>query len=92
MIPPEQFARRVETLWGFSSFGGDIVGPPREWLERTTNLARFTEPGQCGHFAPFEVPALYAQELGDFFVRSCRRRHPLRARRRFPTSRSGIRL
>ena len=68
LIPPEQLARRVETPSGFSIFAGDIVRPPRAWLERTTNLARFSEPGQGGHFAPFEVPELYAQELRDFFA------------------------
>ena len=66
-IPPAQLARRVEVPSGFSLFAGDILRPPRAWLERTTNLVRFTEPARGGHFAPFEQPELYAAELRDFF-------------------------
>jgi len=66
-IPPAQLARRVEVPSGFSLFRGDIVRPPRAWLERTTNLARVTEPERGGHFSAFEEPELYAQELREFF-------------------------
>ncbi|MFD1713147.1 epoxide hydrolase family protein [Amnibacterium flavum] len=66
-IPPEQLARRTEVPTGFSIFQGDIVRAPLPWLERSTNLARATEPARGGHFAPFEEPELYAQELRDFF-------------------------
>ena len=66
-IPPAQLARRVEVPSGFSIFAGDIVRPPRAWLERSTNLARATEPLRGGHFAAFEEPESYAQELREFF-------------------------
>jgi pimeloyl-ACP methyl ester carboxylesterase len=66
-IPPAQHARRVEVPSGFSLFSGDIVRPPRAWLERTTNAVRVTEPARGGHFAPFEEPELYAEELRAFF-------------------------
>ncbi len=66
-IPPAQLARRVEVPSGFSLFAGDVVLPPRAWLERTTNLVRVTEPARGGHFAPFEEPELYAEELREFF-------------------------
>ena len=39
-MPPAQLARRVEVPSGFSLFPGDIVRPPRAWLERTANVAR----------------------------------------------------
>jgi hypothetical protein len=29
---------------GFSLFRGDVVRPPRAWLERTANVVRVTEP------------------------------------------------
>jgi len=67
VIPPEQLARRVEVPSGFSLFPGDIVRPPRAWLERSTNLVRESYPEHGGHFAPIEQPELYAQELRDFF-------------------------
>jgi len=66
-IPPAQLARRVEVPSGFSLFPGDIVRPPRAWLERTANVVRVTEPARGGHFAAFEEPELYAEELRAFF-------------------------
>jgi pimeloyl-ACP methyl ester carboxylesterase len=66
-IPLAQHARRVEVPSGFSLFPADLIRPPRAWLERMTNLVRVTEPDRGGHFAPFEEPELYAQELRDFF-------------------------
>lgn len=66
-IPVEQHARRVEVPSGFSLFPGDLVRPPRAWLDRTANVVRVTEPPRGGHFAPIEEPELYAQELRDFF-------------------------
>ncbi|QXJ21951.1 epoxide hydrolase [Actinomadura graeca] len=66
-IPPAQLARRVEVPSGFSIFRGDVVRPPRAWLERTANAVRITEPPSGGHFAPFEEPELYAEELRAFF-------------------------
>jgi pimeloyl-ACP methyl ester carboxylesterase len=66
-IPPAQLARRVDVPSGFSIFRGDVVRPPRAWLERTTNAVYATEPAHGGHFAPFEEPELYAHELREFF-------------------------
>ena len=51
-IPPEQLARRVEMPSGFALFPGDILRPPRAWLERTENTVRVTEKPRGGHFAP----------------------------------------
>jgi len=66
-IPPAQLARRVEVPSGFSLFPADIIPPPRAWLERTANVVRVSEPPRGGHFAPFEEPELYADELRAFF-------------------------
>ena len=66
-IPPAQHARRVEVPSGFSLFPADIGHPPRAWLERTANVARVTEAPRGGHFAPFEEPEFYAEELRTFF-------------------------
>ncbi|WP_222929955.1 epoxide hydrolase family protein [Gordonia sp. OPL2] len=67
MIPPEQYTRRVEVPSGFSLFGGDVLRPPRAWLERTANVVSVTEPARGGHFAPYEQPESYAEELRTFF-------------------------
>jgi pimeloyl-ACP methyl ester carboxylesterase len=66
-IPAAQLARRVEVPSGFSLFPADIGHPPRAWLERTANTVRVTEPARGGHFAPVEVPEVYAAELRAFF-------------------------
>jgi hypothetical protein len=34
---------------------------------RTANVVRVTEPARGGHFAAFEEPELYAEELRGFF-------------------------
>jgi pimeloyl-ACP methyl ester carboxylesterase len=78
-IPPAQLARRVEVPSGFSLFPGDLLRPPRAWLERTANTVRVTEPARGGHFAPFEEPELYAQELREFFRPYRRAREPIAA-------------
>jgi pimeloyl-ACP methyl ester carboxylesterase len=66
-IPPAQHARRVEVPSGFSFFPGDFLRPPDAWLERVANVVRVTELPRGGHFAPFEEPELYAEELRAFF-------------------------
>lgn len=66
-IPPEQYARRVEVPSGFSIFAGDVVRPPRAWLDRVANVVYATEPPRGGHFAAFEEPELFAEELRAFF-------------------------
>ena len=66
-IPPAQHARRVEVPSGFALFAGDVVRPPRAWIDRVANVVRVTEPPRGGHFAPFEEPELYAAELRAFF-------------------------
>ncbi len=66
-IPPAQHARRVEVPSGFALFAGDVVRPPRAWLDRVANVVRVAEPPRGGHFAPFEEPELYAEELRAFF-------------------------
>jgi pimeloyl-ACP methyl ester carboxylesterase len=66
-IPPAQLGRRVEVPSGFSLFPGDIVRPPRAWVERMANAVRVTEPARGGHFPAFEEPELYAEELRAFF-------------------------
>ncbi len=66
-IPPDQLARRVEVPSGFALFPGDLLRPPRDWLERTANTVHVSTPPRGGHFAPFEQPELYAQELRAFF-------------------------
>ncbi|ANW62443.1 multidrug MFS transporter [Mycobacterium sp. djl-10] len=66
-IPPSERNRFVTTPSGFSLFPVDIATPPRRWLERTTNLVYVNTPQRGGHFAPFEQPDIFADELREFF-------------------------
>ncbi|MGI3786499.1 MAG: epoxide hydrolase family protein [Janthinobacterium lividum] len=66
-LPLAQHARRVEVPSGFSLYPADLLHPPREWLERFSNVVRVTEHERGGHFAPFERPEEYAAELRAFF-------------------------
>jgi pimeloyl-ACP methyl ester carboxylesterase len=66
-IPVPELNRRVEVPSGFSLFAGDLTHPPRAWLDRVadTRFVRVHERG--GHFAPVEVPEVYAADLREFF-------------------------
>lgn len=66
-IPPEQLARRVDVPSGFALFPAEILRPPRAWLNRTANTVHIAEPPRGGHFAAFEEPEIYAEELRAFF-------------------------
>ncbi|SDQ06184.1 Pimeloyl-ACP methyl ester carboxylesterase [Curtobacterium sp. UNCCL20] len=65
-VPAAQMARRVEVPSGFSIFPGDLVRAPKEWLERTTNLVYHHELDRGGHFAAFEQPTVFADEVRTF--------------------------
>ena len=65
-VPRSEQARRVEVPSGFTLFPGDLVHPPRAWLERTTDLVWLSEAPRGGHFAPVEQPELYVAELLRF--------------------------
>ena len=66
-IPMDQHARRVEVPCGVAVFPRDIAIPPRSWAERTSNVVHWTEMPSGGHFAPFEEPERYADDLRAFF-------------------------
>ena len=40
--------------------------PPRSWVERTYNLARYTPMPHGGHFAAYEEPDLLAADITAF--------------------------
>ncbi|GAA1493622.1 epoxide hydrolase family protein [Curtobacterium herbarum] len=65
-VPRSEQARRVEVPSGFTLFPVDLVRPPREWLERTTNLVSLSEASRGGHFAPVEQPERYVAEVVGF--------------------------
>lgn len=57
IIPPLSYAR----------FPKEIINPPREWVERMFNVARWTEMPVGGHFAALEQPRALAIDIHDAF-------------------------
>jgi pimeloyl-ACP methyl ester carboxylesterase len=52
---------------GIAVFPQDLGRPPRELVERSYNVQRWTEMPRGGHFAAFEEPQLLAQDIRAFF-------------------------
>ena len=53
---------------GFTTFPGEIFPAPRSWVEKAyPNLSYFHEVDKGGHFAAWEEPQLFAEELGAAF-------------------------
>jgi pimeloyl-ACP methyl ester carboxylesterase len=59
----------VSTPTGVSLFPKEIFRPTRKWAERALpNIVSWREPERGGHFAAFERPALFVDELRAFFA------------------------
>ena len=53
---------------GFSTFPGEIFQAPRSWVEQAyPNLMYFNEVDRGGHFAAWEEPELFSEELRAAF-------------------------
>jgi hypothetical protein len=53
---------------GASMFPKEIVRVPREWAERAyPDLRYWGEPERGGHFAAFEQPSIFVDEVRNFF-------------------------
>ena len=61
-----QSSQKVNTPTGVSLFPKEAQFP-EEWAKRMVNLVSFTKLEKGGHFAPMEVPYVYAAELSTFF-------------------------
>jgi hypothetical protein len=47
----------------YARFPKEIINPPREWVERVFNVARWTEMPVGGHFAALEQPRSLATDI-----------------------------
>ncbi len=52
---------------GYAQFPKEIAHPPRELVERTLRLTRWTLMPRGGHFAELEEPQLLAEDIRAFF-------------------------
>jgi len=54
---------------GFTTFPGEIWRTPRSWVEASyPNVAYFNEVDKGGHFAAWEEPQVFAEELRAAFT------------------------
>jgi epoxide hydrolase len=61
-------AARVELPTGVAAFPQEILRPPRHWCERNYNVTRWTNMPRGGHFAAFEQPELFVEDVRGFFA------------------------
>jgi pimeloyl-ACP methyl ester carboxylesterase len=60
---------------GFTTFPGEIFAAPRSWVEKAyPNVTYFNEVDKGGHFAAWEEPQLFSEEIRAAF-RSLREAH-----------------
>jgi pimeloyl-ACP methyl ester carboxylesterase len=53
---------------GFTSFPGELFAAPRSWVETVyPDLAYYHEAERGGHFAAWEEPDLFAEEVRAAF-------------------------
>jgi pimeloyl-ACP methyl ester carboxylesterase len=58
---------RVELPTGVASFPKEILRAPRNWCEGTYNITHWTTMPRGGHFAAFEQPELFVEDVRAFF-------------------------
>jgi pimeloyl-ACP methyl ester carboxylesterase len=58
---------RVSVPTGVARFPKEIMKAPRSWCEAGYNITRWTDMPRGGHFAAFEQPALFTEDVRAFF-------------------------
>lgn len=58
---------RVTLPTGVAAFPKEIQRPPRQWCEANYTITRWTAMPRGGHFAAFEQPQLYVDDVAAFF-------------------------
>lgn len=61
------YPARIGTPTGHALFPAEIVRTPRPWAEQVYNIVRWTRMPRGGHFAAMEQPALFVDEVREFF-------------------------
>jgi epoxide hydrolase len=59
---------RVELPTAIAAFPKEIFRGPRHWCEPVYNITRFTKMPRGGHFAAFEQPELFVDDVRAFFA------------------------
>jgi pimeloyl-ACP methyl ester carboxylesterase len=59
---------RVELPTGIAAFPKEIFRAPRHWCEATYHVTHWTKMPRGGHFAAFEQPQLFVEDVRKFFA------------------------
>lgn len=59
---------RVELPTGVAAFPGELLKAPRSWCEPVYNITHWTDMPRGGHFAAFEQPELFVEDVRKFFA------------------------
>src|SRR6201995_103984 len=59
---------RVELPTGVAAFPKEILRTPRRWCETAYNITHWTTMPRGGHFAAFEQPDLFVDDVQVFFA------------------------
>jgi pimeloyl-ACP methyl ester carboxylesterase len=59
---------RVEVPTGVAAFPKEIMKAPRNWCEARYNITHWTDMPRGGHFAAYEQPELFAEDVRAFFA------------------------
>ena len=59
---------RVEVPTGVAQFPKEIALAPRHWAEANYNITHWTQMPRGGHFAAFEQPELFVEDVRKFFA------------------------
>ncbi|MGE2723604.1 epoxide hydrolase family protein [Mycolicibacterium pulveris] len=59
---------RVELPTGIAAFPKEILKAPRSWCEAGYNITHWTTMPRGGHFAAFEQPELFVDDVATFFA------------------------
>ena len=60
-------AGQVDIPTGIASYPAEIIRTPRAWAEQRYNITHWETMPKGGHFAAFEQPALFVDDLRMFF-------------------------
>jgi pimeloyl-ACP methyl ester carboxylesterase len=58
---------KVEVPTGVARFPKEIFRPPRSWCESVYNITHWTDMPRGGHFAAYEQPELFVDDVRAFF-------------------------
>ena len=65
--PPSMLGEKASVPTGYAAFPHELTRPPQSWVERATNLQRFSKMARGGHFAAMEEPELLVEDIRAFF-------------------------